>query len=94
MAIAHARWNQKRWALVRRRAFDRDLWRCQKCRRPGALEAHHIEQLEDGGAAYDLGNILTLCKTCHVDLHRPAEIPGVRAWAVLVREIKLDHGGR
>ena len=94
MAKSHARLNQRRWALTRRRAFDRDLWRCQKCGRPGALEAHHLQRLEDGGAVYDLDNISTLCRSCHIDEHRPAEIPGRAAWAVLVREILLDPGGR
>ncbi len=90
MSRNHVRFDQKRWALIRRRAFDRDGWRCRKCGRPGRLEAHHVKRVKDGGAVYDLQNIITLCRGCHVAHHRPAEIPGVREWRGMVREILLD----
>lgn len=87
MAKGHARLDWRLWAITRRRAFERDRYRCTSCGAPGALEAHHVVPLIRGGARYDLGNISTLCRNCHIALHRPPEIPGVRAWGAMVREI-------
>ena len=91
MAKSHTVWKQARWAATRRRLFDRDGWRCQKCGRPGRLEAHHLQPLEDGGAVFALQNLLTLCRGCHIALHRPPEIPGQAEWRTMVREILVDQ---
>ena len=55
-----------RWQVVRRRALDRDGWRCVQCGKAGRLEVDHILRVEDGGAPYDLANLQTLCRGCHV----------------------------
>jgi 5-methylcytosine-specific restriction protein A len=43
---------------------------CQKCikkdRLTEATEVDHIIPLEAGGPAYDLNNLQSLCKRCHV----------------------------
>lgn len=54
----------KKW---REAVFKRDSWTCQECGRHGCyLEAHHIKSWarfpED---RYDVGNGITLCKSCH-----------------------------
>ena len=55
-----------RWVRVRRRVLDRDGWRCQACGKAGRLEVDHILPLVDGGQPYDLDNLQTLCRSCHV----------------------------
>lgn len=69
--------DRKRWELVRREALDRDGWRCQqlradgkRCGRAGRLEVDHIRPLAQGGAEYDLGNLQTLCRSCHIEKTR------------------------
>ncbi len=48
----------------------RDSYQCQQCRKQGVrLEAHHIEFREHGGKD-TLGNLLTLCESCHSRLHQ------------------------
>ena len=47
---------------ARRRAPDRDGWRCTARGRSGWLEVDHIEPLAAGGAEYDLENLGTLCR--------------------------------
>ena len=78
----------RRWAVSRRAAFDRDGWRCQRCGRAGRLEVDHIIPLATGGAPYDLANLQTLCRACHIRKTREdAEGPvpeNVRCWRDLV----------
>ena len=50
---------------MRLQALDRDGWRCTKCGKRGRLEVDHKTRMGDGGAAYDLGNLQTLCRPCH-----------------------------
>jgi len=52
------------WRRLRRRALQRDRYRCVRCgrRRPTRLEVHHVN-----GVTTDdrLENLETLCETCH-----------------------------
>lgn len=66
----HPGHNRGRWAALRRRVFDRDGWRCRKCGKAGRLECDHVVPVERGGAPWDMGNIQTLCRGCHIDKHR------------------------
>ena len=53
------------------------------------LEAHHEPAVVGkGGDPYDLNGIQTLCRSCHVDHHRPVEIDGQAGWNALVGEIE------
>ena len=81
----------RRWQRLRLAAFTRDKYRCRECGRPGALEAHHVIALEDGGAVYDLENIATMCRDCHVEHHRPKDVPGAKAWREFVAEMCAAH---
>ena len=70
MSNQHVHINRRRWALVRRAAFERDSYRCRACGRPGRLEAHHEPPLRDGADPYDLAGIVTMCRGCHIEHHR------------------------
>lgn len=52
--------------------FKRDDHVCQKCRqRGGKLQAHHIYNFADHpDVRFDVDNGVTLCKQCHLDLHK------------------------
>ena len=58
--------SRRQWGKVRLQVFDRDAWACGKCGKAGRLEVDHIKPLEDGGTLYDLGNLQTLCRSCHI----------------------------
>ena len=75
----YARLDPRKWARARQAAFERDGHRCTKCGSAGALEAHHVKRLEDGGSEYDLDNILTRCRDCHVREHNPRD-PETDKW--------------
>ena len=56
-----------RWKKVRRAAIERDGYRCRACgRAAGRFEVDHIDPLSEGGAPYDLENLQTLCRPCHL----------------------------
>ena len=74
--------NRRRWEYVRKLALDRDGWRCCLCGKSGMLEVDHIKPLKQGGAAYELENLQTLCRSCHVSKSRDESIisPARRKW--------------
>lgn len=47
----------------------RDLYVCQICGSTINPEGHHIIDYQYGGAA-TAGNIITLCRNCHKQVHR------------------------
>ena len=98
---SHRKLNRKVWQRVRLVALERDGWRCVKCGKAGQLEVDHIKPMGEGGAAYDIDNLQTLCRGCHIAKTR-AEMspvhdklyPKRRAWGKLVNdlmEIKNDR---
>ena len=88
MSRHHLRLNGRRWAKVRRAAFERDGWRCTKCGKAGRLEAHHEPPLRAGADPYDLAGIATLCRNCHIARHRPDDmVTGRMAWIDALAEL-------
>lgn len=57
---------------IRLQTFKRDNYTCQICdKRGGNLNAHHIIPYAiDESLALDIDNLITLCKSCHIDIHR------------------------
>jgi 5-methylcytosine-specific restriction endonuclease McrA len=50
----------------------RDNFTCQKCKQHGGqLHSHHIESFaKNKDKRYELSNGITLCKACHIKLHK------------------------
>lgn len=58
----------RRWRKVRRLVLSSEP-SCRVCGRP-ATEVHHIEKAsERPDLAYDLDNLMPLCRACHDDQH-------------------------
>jgi len=53
-------------AAVRRKAFVRAGWRCERCGRRYPLELHHV----GGHLDQSLFNAQVLCVPCHTKLHQ------------------------
>jgi 5-methylcytosine-specific restriction endonuclease McrA len=53
------------WQQVREIAKRRDGYRCRQCGSTEKIEAHHVQGLAEGGGAFSLENIITLCADCH-----------------------------
>jgi len=58
-------YNSAKWKAVRAEVLVRDAARCVQCDSKENLVVDHIEELKDGGDAYALNNLETLCKACH-----------------------------
>ena len=87
----HTHLNARRWARVRRAVFKRDGYRCRRCGRAGRLECDHVQPLDRGGDPWDMANLQSLCRSCHVDKtageNRREPTPGEQAWQEIVREL-------
>ena len=62
------RWALKRreWQSVRHAVLERDGWACRTCGDRLRLEVHHVKRVAHCPAlAFDPGNCLTLCTSCH-----------------------------
>ncbi|MBK9936639.1 MAG: HNH endonuclease [Cytophagaceae bacterium] len=59
----------KKWRLS---VFIRDNFICQSCNKKGrVLNAHHIIPFSiDKNLRFELSNGITLCKGCHIELHK------------------------
>ena len=94
MSQHHARLNQRKWARARRRALDRDGWRCE-CGKI-AREVHHVRALFGStetntrtGEAYRLAGLKSMCVSCHLAAHNktPGKIAAQRAeWEAHIKE--------
>ena len=61
-----------RYAEWRNSVFERDGFTCQLCGQVGgSLQAHHIKRWATNvDERYQVSNGVTLCETCHKELHR------------------------
>ena len=80
----------RRWKLLRLRVFERDGWRCVKCGKAGRLECDHIRPLAESGDPWDMSNLRTLCRGCHIDRGR-RKLAFRGDWDAFVKE--LAHAG-
>ena len=78
--------HNREWVFARLRAKNRDGWRCQSCGKSGVLEVHHLQPVSAGGDN-SLENLITLCRTCHIGLHRKPLTHQQRDWENLVKEL-------
>ncbi len=54
---------------LRQQVLRRDRWRCQSCGAMSNLEVHHEELRSQSGNDAE-PNLITLCTTCHQQVHR------------------------
>ena len=62
-ATGCAPYNTKQWHQTAAAAKQRDGGHCRSCGSANALQARHVD--DDPARFYDLGNLLTLCVSCH-----------------------------
>ncbi len=54
---------------LRKKILRRDSWRCQLCGTMANLEVHH-KQFRSRSGHDSEENLITLCATCHAEVHR------------------------
>lgn len=55
---------------IRELIFKRDQRICQRCKATKHLLIHHLDNNDRNNA---LNNLIVLCNTCHLNLHRPSQ---------------------
>ena len=91
MSRHHVRLNARLWARARKKAIERAEYRSELTGLSGRLEVHHRVRLEDGGAPYDLGNLVVITRNEHIALHEEENTtPAEREWKKMVREIVAE----
>jgi len=65
----------------RRRLHEsgRDMKHCEDCRDSNNIQIHHKDGNPNNNS---LDNLLVLCKNCHVNRHKIADLVGVKEWYV------------
>lgn len=64
-ALKHPKWQKKRL-----RVFQRDNWRCTKCRDTETeLHVHHLKYTKKYPWNEPMINLTTLCSNCHRKVH-------------------------
>ena len=88
MSKYHAAIPTRVWERLRRQAFDRDRYRCRECGKAGVLEAHHVISLESWpDQPWVASGLLTLCRGCHIEVHKRVETEEDKAWGAFLDEL-------
>jgi 5-methylcytosine-specific restriction protein A len=98
MGVAgRAIYSSKQWERARFLAKRRDGFRCVQCGSRDKLEVHHVKRVKDAPElAFDLANLRTLCRACHLvetdkELGR-APNAAQSAWKQAVAELARPNG--
>ena len=71
--------NTVRYRQWREAVYQRDGWTCQDCGdhcQKKNIVAHHIKYFSEyPELRYEVANGKTLCRPCHIEIHRPNEHP-------------------
>lgn len=87
-SLQHKALSPRLWARTRTAALERAGWKSELSGLRGKLEVHHRVKLEDGGAPYDLDNLMVLTRDEHIQLHRHEDVtPEQLAWNDAVDEL-------
>ena len=88
MSKHHAEIPTHVWERLRGETFDRDGYRCRECGKAGVLECHHVIPLETWpDQPWVISGLLTLCRGCHIAVHRRAETEEEKAWESFIDEL-------
>ena len=87
MSKHHGYFASREWQGLRIEAIARDGGRCTICSKAGRFEIHHIVYLKNGGLN-TLNNLTTLCRDCHLGIHKK-DNPRLytTGWEKLVEEL-------
>ena len=58
------------WKHARTQALERDGYLCTTCKAADDLVVHHIIEIAPGMDPYEVGNLQTLCRSCHAREHQ------------------------
>ncbi|NVK44180.1 MAG: HNH endonuclease [Oceanospirillaceae bacterium] len=89
-------YRDKRWPALRLMAKRRDGFVCVKCGSRLRLQADHVKPVRDfPELAFEMGNLQTLCGTCHgqktrLEAGHPELSPERQKWRDLLRDMQRN----
>lgn len=74
-------YKDKRWIRVRKLALVRSNGLCEECMKKGKIsyvdDVHHkIPIKKDVNKAFDINNLICLCRKCHIEAHKEIDKGG------------------
>lgn len=73
--------NDPRWKQAREDCLERDGYACVECGSSESLEVDHIIPLElEPELAFELENLQTLCRPCHIEKGREKQVLMRNTW--------------
>ena len=84
MSENHRATPAREWEGIRQKALAAQGRRCGQCGKAGALEVHHLKELQHGGTN-NQNNLQVLCRGCHIDVHRPVRGDEAEAWQIFLK---------
>lgn len=73
-------YSSKKWKLLRQVALNRAEGCCEECYSIGEIQVHHKKPVAQGGAIFDIDNLIVLCRSCHLEAHRKIEVEKMPVW--------------
>ena len=66
--------------------LNRDGYKCVRCARFGYMQVHHVKPLSEHGTN-DLSNLVSMCRTCHLEFHQTRANPERHQWRQLTKAL-------
>ena len=77
------------WFRLKQQIFARDNWTCYLCGST-AQEVDHILNIKRGGAAWDPGNLASICEDCHSEKTKREAREGAQRARQAKRELERE----
>ena len=73
-------YSSPRWKALRAKVLSRAEECCERCGSIGEVQVHHRVPVSLGGDIWGLDNLIALCRSCHLEMHRQIEVERLPAW--------------
>ena len=77
---SHDHWFRKEWRDIRKKALERDKYKCIVCNSTKNLQAHHVSY-NRLGKSDEYKDLVTMCHRCHERYHK---VPSPKMYAVVI----------
>lgn len=94
------------WRALRARILKERGEQCEECYSIGEIQLHHKTPVSLGGEIWDEKNLIVLCRSCHLEIHRKIEADKLPDWQRRLYELldkpvtprlqkfSIAHGGQ
>ena len=73
-------YSSPRWKALRQTVLKRADGQCEECYSIGETQVHHRVPIAMGGSIWDEKNLIAICRSCHLEMHRKIEAERLPIW--------------